>query len=67
MVFKHSFQWRDTGFGAYSRAGPTAYNPDCGVQFPGFWRPAYGGYPVSGPSSVLSRHAGSHSNLAGFF
>ena len=43
-------QWRDTGFGAY-RYGVAD------TLYPGFWRPAYGGYPVSGPSSGLSRES----------
>lgn len=44
-------QWRETGFGAYR------FNPDCLYPGNGFWRPAYGGYPVSGPSSGLSRES----------
>jgi len=47
-------QWRDSGIGAY-RPNGAGFNPNS--FYPGFWRPAYGGYPVSGPSSILSRES----------
>ena len=55
-------QWRDTGFAAYGshyngQLDSSMYSAIHGPSG-GFWRPAYGGYPVSGPStSGLSRES----------
>ena len=47
-------QWHDPGFGA-NKINAARFDPN--GFYPGFWRPAYGGYPVSGPSSILSRES----------